>query len=382
LARSRPWAIQSIVKPIPAWLRPVPLFVVFCAALLARPAQSAQPGGDAEFRAQFLRLCDLASAQLQAGTNQQPFFIDSYAARALCVAYDLTGRKEYLGACCAWSDRMVAHQEKMRPRGAYYMNYQRKPGEDKGPWYVADSTSIAMGVLATGVRCNGAERARFLASTKSFAKLVMDNYIGPAGGIRNGLWPKFDGEWWCSSGIFASLAFLLYDETGDERYLQTALGVVDWLNALDAERDKTYPLTEMGPTYPMYVLEGYSAGISRLKPGTERHRTALGRISWYLDWTARQQSQPPRERQWPADVRWGMKFGGLPFHQYVYSRVLTDGEKLSASADREMQSLASIVFAKQPDLTQLAVFMMMSYAERVSPGVVYRSSNRKPALVR
>ncbi len=267
--------------------RPVHLAIVFCAALLAWSSAAAEPSSTAQFRSQFLQLCDLATAEIRAGTNKQPFFIDSYAVRALGVAYDLTGKQEYLDACRAWSERMIGFQDRMLPRDAYCMNYGRKPGENKGAWYVADSSSIAMGVLATAVRCNGAEKQRFLGSAKSFAKLVMDNYIGPSGGIRNGLWPKFDGEWWCCSGIFASLAFLLYDETGDERYLKTALGAVDWLNALDPEKDKTYPLSEMGPTYPMYVLEGYSAGISHLRPGTERRKAALARISWYLDWTAR-----------------------------------------------------------------------------------------------
>jgi hypothetical protein len=299
--------------------------------------------------------------------------------RALCAAYDLTGKKEYLDACRAWSERVVTNQAKMIPRGAYYMGYNRKPGQSTNAWYVADSSSIGMGVLATAVRCEGAEKQCFLNSAHSFAALVMDNYLGPAGGIRNGLWPKFDGEWWCSSGIFASLAFLLYEETGDERCLKTALGAVDWLNALDAEKDPHYPLSEMGPTYAMYVLEAYSAGISHLKPGTDRRSAALAKITWYLDWTAKQQSQPPRERQWPANVRWGMKFGGLPFHQYVHSRVLPDGQKLSAAADRELESLAGIVFAKQPELTQLPAFLMMSYAERLNPGAIYRNSHRKPA---
>ena len=77
-----------------------------------------------------------------------------------------------------------------------------------------------------------------------------------------------------------------------------------------------------------------------------------------------------------------MKFGGLPFHQYVYSRVLPENRKLSAAADREMESLAGIVFPKQPELTQVAVFMMMSYAERLSPGTIYRNSNRKTAKAR
>lgn len=358
--------------------RPLPFTLSLCAALLLAAPARAQEAPDTQFRSHFLQLCDLSSAQLKAGTNKAPFFIDSYAVRALCVAHDLTGKQDYLDACRLWSERMAAYQDHMVPPGAYYMNYHRKPGQNTNAWYVADSSSIGMGVLATAVRCSGPEKQRFLNSAKSFAALVMDNYLGPAGGIRNGLWPKFDGEWWCSSGIFASLAFLLYDETGDERYLQTALGAVDWLNALDPETDKTYPLADMGPTYPMYVLEGYSAGISHLKPGTERYKGALARVNWYLDWTAKQQSQPPRKRQWPADVRWGMKFGGLPFHQYIYSRALPDRQNLAAAADREMESLAPLVFTKAPRLTQLPVFMMMSYAERLSPGSIYRNTKRQP----
>lgn len=362
-----------------ARLLPLCLTVGFCAAVLVPSPARGEPTGGIDSRSRFLQLCDLASAQVKAGTRKDACFIDSYEVRALCAAYDLTGKKEYLDACRAWSERVVTNQAKMIPRGAYYMGYNRKPGQSTNAWYVADSSSIGMGVLATAVRCEGAEKQRFLNSAHSFAALVMDNYLGPAGGIRNGLWPKFDGEWWCSSGIFASLAFLLYEETGDERCLKTALGAVDWLNALDAEKDPHYPLSEMGPTYAMYVLEAYSAGISHLKPGTDRRSAALAKITWYLDWTAKQQSQPPRERQWPANVRWGMKFGGLPFHQYVHSRVLPDGQKLSAAADRELESLAGIVFAKQPELTQLPAFLMMSYAERLNPGAIYRNSHRKPA---
>lgn len=353
----------------------MPCALSLCAALLLSAPAGAAESREAQFRLQFLQLCDLASAQLQAGTNKAPFFIDSYVVRALGAAHDLTGKREYLDACRAWSERMVGFQERMLPQGAYYMNYGRKPGQSTNGWYVADSSSIGMGVLATAVRCQEPERQRFLNSAKAFAALVMHNYIGPAGGVCNGLWPKFDGEWWCSSGTFASLAFLLYDETCDKRYLKTAVGAVDWLNRLDAEKDPHYPLVEMGPAYPMYVLEAYSAGMSHFEPGTGLRESALAKIAWYLDWTAKQQSRPPREREWPANVRWGMKFGGLPFHQYVQSHSLSDA-KLVAAADREMDSLADIVFTRHPELTQLPVFMMMSYAERLSPSAIYRSTRK------
>ena len=358
------------------------LTLTICGAvLLPCPVRGGQTNR-AEFRAHFLQLCDLASAEIKAGTRKDPFFVDSYAVRALCVAHDLTGKQDYLDACRAWSDRMIAFQTNMIPRGAYYMNYGRKPGQGKGAWYVADSSSIAMGVLATAVRCHGAEKQRFLNSAQAFAALVLDNYIGPSGGIRNGLWPKFDGEWWCSSGIFGSLAFLLYNETGDERYLKAALGAVGWLNRFELAEFESYPLSEMGPTLPMYVLEAYSAGLPHLKPASAARKAALAKISSALDWTAEQQRQAPRERQWPADVKWGMKFGGLPFHQYVRSRLVPDAPNLTAAADREMAQLAALVFSDHLQLTQLPVFMMMSYAERLSPGAIYKRSDSQGSEAR
>jgi hypothetical protein len=348
-----------------------------CWAVVALPAAGAPQPNRAALQAQFAELCDLARAKISVETNPGAFFIDSYAIRALCVAYDRTGQKPCLEVCKAWSDRMIAFQDKMIPRSAYYMNYNRKPGEDRGEWYVADSSSIAMGVLATAVRCQGPERQRYLDSAKAFAKLVMENYPGKAGGIRNGSWPKFGGEWWCSSGIFGSFAFLLYDETGDERYLKVALGALDWLNQRDLTQDETiqyYPLSKLGPTKPMYVLEAYSAGWPHLKPGSPMQQAALAQITWALNWTAEQQAKPLSSRDWPCDRGWGMKFSGLPFHQYIYSRLLPDKEKLAGTADHELEQLASVLFAKKPEFSQLAVFMMMSYSERLFPGAIYRNS--------
>jgi hypothetical protein len=132
----------------------------------------------------------------------------------------------------------------------------------------------------------------------------------------------------------------------------------------------------------MYVLETYSAGLPHLKPGSDARKVALGRISSALNWISDQQSKPPRERPWPADVRWGMKFGGLPFHQYVYSPVLPDGAKLAAAADHEMDQLASVAFSGKLNFSQLPVFMMMSYSERLSPGGIYRSSKPARAISR
>jgi hypothetical protein len=332
-----------------------------------------QPDVPAEFRAQFFQLCDLAARKVRDENNKVPFFVDSYAVRALCVAYDMTGNTNYLDACRDWSARMVEHQEHMTPRGAYYMHYNRKPGETNGDWYAADSSSIGMAVLATSIRCKGAEQKRYLNSARNFADLVLKNYVKPSGGISDGLWSKSSDEWWCSSGIGGSFFFNLYARTGDQRYLKTALGVTDWLNNLDLTRDQPFPLSQQGPAMVFYVMENYSAGWPYISRDPARQKAALAKVAWCFNWLAEQQQKPVADRQWPPTVGWGMKFGGMPFHQYVFSRYFADGGKLAGAGDAEIQRLAPIVFTGELKVTQLPMFLLMSYAERLSPGAVYKS---------
>jgi hypothetical protein len=350
--------------------------------LLAVAAQAQSDG--AEFKPQFVKLCDLACEQINDPERQVPkpvpFYNDSYAVRALCVAYDLTGKDVYLEACRRWADRMLEYQKGMTPKGAYYMNYRRKPGEKEGGgWYVADSSSIAMGVLATAVRCSGPEKERYLASVKQFAGLVAKNYVGEAGGIMNGGWEKYCGEWWCSSGVFASLAFLLADETGDEQYREIGLGAVNWLNHLDLTKVKFNFWGDAAPSVMMYVLEGYSAGMPSVPPGSKLHNEALSRIEWAMKWMAENQKSRSSTAKWDYSTQWGSKLGGMPFHMYVLSRHMPEGEKLRAAADAELRYVAEqLVTPQQPKLSQLACFAMMSYAERLRPGAIYRTS-RVPA---
>jgi hypothetical protein len=346
------------------------LFVV--AAFTPKPV-CADPTAPPEFQGHFIQLCDLAAVKVRNENNKIPFFVDSYAVRALCAAYDMTGNTNYLDACRDWSTRMVDYQDKMTPHGAYYMHYNRKPGETNGDWYAADSSSIGMAVLATAVRCNGAEQKRYLKSAKSFASLVIKNYVRPSGGVSDGLWSKSTNEWWCSSGIFGSFLFNLYANTGDKRYLKTALGVTDWLNGWDLTKDQPFPLAQQGPAMLMYVMENYSAGWPYIVKDETRKKAALEKVNWCFNWISEQQQKPMTERQSLPTAGWGMKFGGLPFHQYIFSRQLPEDGQLSAAGDAEMERLEPSVFAGEPKVTQLSMFMLMSYAERLEPGVIYKS---------
>lgn len=330
------------------------------------------------FYKQFLKLCDSTVARVKNANSTEPFFVDSYGVRALCAAYDMTGNPKYLEACRSWSERMIAFQEKMIPAGAYYMNYGRKPGEGEGHWYSADCSSIAMGVLATAVRYSGTERERLIRSVESFASLVLKNYVRSSGGISDGLWPEYDGAWWCSSSLFASLSFLLYENTGNQIYLNTGLKIVDWLNSLDLTKVEPLPLTRQGPAMPMYVLEAYSAGWPILRNNVERKDTSYAQISWCFNWIKENQKIPIEQRKWKPDDWWGAKFSGLPFHQFVFSHYLPENRELLNSGDKELQMLYKLLVKNKMAKTQFGMFMMMSLAERLIPGAIYRKIGEKP----
>ncbi|MGH7939593.1 MAG: hypothetical protein ACREFR_00790, partial [Limisphaerales bacterium] len=161
--------------------------------------------------------------------------------------------------------------------------------------------------------------------------------------------------------------------TGDKHYLKTALGVTDWLNHLDLTMDQPFPLSQQGPAMLMYVMESYSAGWPYIREDKEIGRAARAKVSWCFNWIQEQQQKPLDDRQWPPTVGWGMKFGGLPFHQYVFSRYF-GGDRYISLGDAEMRRLAPMALAENAShLTQLPFFMLMSYAERLDPGDIYRS---------
>jgi hypothetical protein len=330
------------------------------------------PVQDENLRSTFLLLCDSIVNRINEVKTGNDYFIDSYAVRALCVAYDMTGKQEYLDACISWSGRMVEYQNKMIPAGAYYMHYERKPGEEKGDWFVADGSCIAMGVLTTAVRCQEAEKNHLLQSVQAFASLVMGNYLGAAGGVCNGGWSQFKGEWWCSSGLFGSLLFMLYETTGNQKYLDTAMRNINWLNKEDLTKAKPFPIEEQGPSMAMYFMEAYSAGWPFVIKDEKVKNDAVKKVGWCLEWIKTQQQVPIQSRKWKPTEWWGSKFGGLPFYQFIFSKYLPEQVDIKSVGDRELKQLTEIVMSKKLFTAQLTMFMMLSYAERLNPGDLYR----------
>ncbi len=372
----------QIIGPLPLVVQKGMKFVFFrlgagllASTLASFAIQIQAAGADADaFRAQFFELCDLADDKIVDTNRQGPFFVDSYAVRSLCAAYDLTGRLNYLDACRTWAARMVNFQQNMTPKGAYYMNYKRRPGAISGDWYSADSSSIGMAIIATAVRCHGKEQKRLLDSAREFAALVINRFVKPSGGVSDGLWSKSQDEWWCSTALFGSFLFNLYANTGDRQYLQAALHATQWLDRWEPGKDQPFPLSQQGPTMIFYVMENYSAGWPCISKDEIEQAKAFSKVEWCLDWIANQQKIPMDGRQWPVNKGWGMKFGGEPFHEFVFSRKLAGDKGLSKQGDLELERLGGLLFsAHPPQLNQLSTFMMLSYAERLNPGAVYKS---------
>ncbi len=385
------------------------LFVLFNLILLARlTAQSLNPKYPVEelnlsdLKTKFFQLCDIAVEELKippylpvrktthpGKERTVTFWMDSYAVRALAVAYDLTGKEEYLNAIKNWSDMMITYQEKMIPKGGYYMNYGRGPWETAGNWYCADCGEISMGVLATAVRCkNPMEKQRYIKSVESFANLVLENYIGPNGGITDGFWPLFDGETAFVTTYVGQVFFKLYDETGEKRYLDAGLNAVNCIinlkqlrnNSKDSIFIKYNPipfLKESGSVHTTLSL--YSAGFSQLFSNRfpETEKGVRESIKNFIIWANNNLCGKGYSGQFEKYLhpQPHASIAANPFHIYflVHNKIIP--EDMLKLADKELQRCVSEIYSYDKLwLTGFASFTMMSMAEKLSPGSVFRKS--------
>jgi len=408
------------------------LFLTLFLVILPNESSKAQGIEIEDFKQKFFQLCDVTVERYkipdqdpvrygardggQLSPRKMSFYMSSYPVRALAVAYDLTGKKEYLNTIINWADRVVMFQEKMTPKGAYYMNYGRGPNETSGAWYVADCAEIGLGLLTVAVRCtNPLEKQRYLKSVEAFAELVLNNYVGPNGGISNGLWPDFDGEWWASTAYSGPLFFRLFEETGNKRYLEAALNTVYWFVNLESLRNnskdtkfKDYNAPNEGNPYPtkpkqsaggiLNQLHLYNAGASYIFSGEipELEKLARKEIVFFEKWLPENllgKGESSKFLKYGYDVRRvdsvflvGGKFGAIPFQMYALARQGVFSDDMVKIADQELQRIVSQIFAHDDLLiTEFVGFAMVSMAEKICPGSILRKSkplykNTPPSL--
>jgi hypothetical protein len=345
-----------------------------------------------QFRANFLKFCDLATSELNKpitpfysrtdadpATHHMPFFEDAHAVRALAVAYEMTGKRAYLNACKRWSDLMIVYQRGMDPAGAYYMNHQRAPGQKTGQWNLADSGSVGMGVLAAAKMCTDpADKARYVESARALAKLALENYVTPEGGIRNGLWPEYDGPWWGSTSIFGTMLFVLYEETGEEQYLKAAKAGVSWLLREDFHDFKPITFEQRPSGIIFYAFEFYLAALKHFPPDSPEHRAILKQFDSALEWMAR--NQKSRGADIPDYVEKNVDLAGLPYLMYGFAHANPRFRNLTPIADGELDYIGKLLLANgNPNVSKLMVWEvmtwgMLSHAERLKPGALLRGS--------
>jgi hypothetical protein len=354
---------------------------------------------DLAAKSRFLRLCDVACQELNKPitpflwtyvtnsgnpkAHHMPFFEDAHAVRALCVAYDMTGDIKYLDTCQRWTDRVIAFQNQMTPDSAYYMNYGREPDADRGNWYVADSGTIGMGVLATSIRAlDVTDKLRYLNSVRAFAELVTKNYVGKNGGIANGLWGGYHEEWWASTATAGALLFLLDAEVASGEYSEVALQAFDWM-LLHGLRKAVYPSFEQKPAAVVfYYGQFYAIALHHSALQGSRREAANVPITEMLEWLSKNQKGRGAINYFVSTY-----MAGMPYLMTAFAGELPQAPPaLRSAADEELRYIDAILFKDGvPDATQLSTWelmswAMMSYAEKLSPSALFRNSQDADAI--
>jgi len=375
-------------RPFRNFATVITLFTVILLTQVQVTAAEPSPSSTKKFRASFLKFCDVAVSELNKpitpfysrtdadpATHHMPFFEDAHAVRALAVAYEMTGRSSYSDTCKRWADLMIVYQRGMDPAGAYYMNHQRAPGQKTGQWNLADSGSVAMGVLATAKCCKDpADKARYVESAKALAKLALENYVTPEGGIRNGLWPEFDGPWWGSTAIFGTTLFVLYEETGDVQYLNAAKDGVRWLLQTDFHDFKPITFEQRPSGIIFYAFEFYLAALKHFPPESPERQAILKQFDSALEWMAK--NQKSRGADIPDYTEKNVDLAGLPYLMYGFAHASPRYQKLIPIADGELDYIGWLLLANgKPNVSKLMVWEvmtwgMLSHAERLKPGAL------------
>ena len=125
----------------------------------------------------------------------------------------------------------------------------------------------------------------------------------------------------------------------------------------------------------MYTFEAVAAGLPFIDLDGPLGKATTEQVADVREWMSQNQCGRITDCHIDYNSQWGSKLGGLPFLQYVFSRYLPDGEVIAAAADKELDYVSRLIFsAGEPKLTQLVCFAMMSYAEKLAPGAIYRKA--------
>lgn len=121
-----------------------------------------------------------------------------------------------------------------------------------------------------------------------------------------------------------------------------------------------------------------------MEPGTREHEQATAQVAAATKWWA--ENQQGRGAQSNIDyLRDATYMGAMPCLMYALARQLPSQRDLAKEADRELRYLAGLLLkGGDPPVNsiytwELMTWTMVSYAEKLSPGALWRSSSQPRA---
>ena len=296
-------------------------------------------------------------SDLSAKTHHAPFFEDAYAISALTTAYTKTHDAKYLNVSKTWVEKIIAYQRQMTPTGAYFPNYSftRQPGQTEGDWYVADSSTIAQAVVRVAAIARPQDRARYMASAEAFFNLVENNYTNSDGGVSDGIWERFTDSWWCSTAIFGAFSIVMYEHTGEQKYLDRGLKAFDYLSTQGVENFAYPSFEQAAPAIVFYVGEFYVRALPHIR-GTPRESAEIKQLQFFMNWLA--SNQKSRNVGSSVDY-WQMTYmAGMPYIMYATQDYFPHNKQ---SADQELVFVQSLLDSNE-NLSNVEVWELTVWA--------------------
>jgi hypothetical protein len=198
-----------------------------------------------------------------------PVFEESYAIRASIIAGKVLGLGKAELAAQAFCDRVLLFQD-VAERNMYFMGYAHNRDAKGMPCCscVADTGSSAMTIveaLRAYPKCSKNET--YIASLRRYADHVLENYATPDGVIGVGIIGHEINplkEYWCANALFSPVLIGLGELTGEKKYLEAAVGPLNFLARFDYKTAADYPSPQWLRSCTeliLYASEGILEGL-------------------------------------------------------------------------------------------------------------------------
>ncbi len=200
----------------------------------------------------------------------QACFEESYVVIGAARTMDLLGDARMTAVCRRFNGRMMQYQ------GVHYPDmldmgygYNRNAAGMVNCSCVADNASSANGMLE-GVRTfpHLPENPAVLASVKRFIDHCLKNYLTSKGVMGVGVLnhqvnPKGMEEYWCANALFAVTLIRYADLTGEARYYDAAVPLVEYISTYDYKNTLWGEWSKSAPQQILiYTSEGLIAALA------------------------------------------------------------------------------------------------------------------------